>query len=105
MWQQVGFLSDVFQEFKRHGLSIDLVSTSETNVTVSLDPGSIAADSEEMASLLSALRHYCKARAIGPCAAVSVVGTKIRGLLHRLGPALEVLKSNPFIWSHRLQMI
>ena len=66
MWQQVGFLSDVFQEFKRHGLSIDLVSTSETNVTVSLDPGSIAADSEEMASLLSALRHNSNARAIGP---------------------------------------
>lgn len=92
MWQQVGFLSDVFQEFKEHGVSIDLVSTSETNVTVSLDPGSITADSQEMSALLKALNRYCKARAIGPCAAVSVVGTNIRGLLHRLGPALEVFE-------------
>src|SRR5204863_465323 len=25
MWQQVGFLADVFHEFKRHGLAIDLI--------------------------------------------------------------------------------
>ena len=40
MWQQVGFLADVFAVFKRHGFSIDLVSTSEMNVTVTLDPAS-----------------------------------------------------------------
>ena len=39
MWHQVGFLADAFQVFKQHGMSVDLVSTSETNVTVSLDPG------------------------------------------------------------------
>ena len=38
MWQQVGFLADVFERFKRHGLSVDLIGSSETNVTVSLDP-------------------------------------------------------------------
>ena len=38
MWQQAGFLADVFERFKRHGVSIDIVSTSETNVTVTLDP-------------------------------------------------------------------
>jgi len=36
--QQVGFLADVFEHFKRHGLSVDLISSAETNVTVSLDP-------------------------------------------------------------------
>src|SRR5215472_11154287 len=30
MWQQVGFLADVFEHFKRHGLSIDLISSAET---------------------------------------------------------------------------
>ena len=38
MWQQVGFLADIFERFKRHGLSVDLIGSSETNVTVSLDP-------------------------------------------------------------------
>ncbi|MFO0006131.1 MAG: bifunctional aspartate kinase/diaminopimelate decarboxylase, partial [bacterium] len=31
MWQQVGFLADVFACFKARGLSVDLVSTSEMN--------------------------------------------------------------------------
>ena len=46
MWHEVGFLADAFQVFKRHGLSVDLVSTSETNVTVSLDPAANALDQE-----------------------------------------------------------
>lgn len=38
MWQQPGFLARAFGLFAQHGLSVDLVSTSQTNVTVSLDP-------------------------------------------------------------------
>src|SRR5690606_27767132 len=37
MWQQVGFLADVFSAFKKHGFSVDLLSSSEFNVTLSLD--------------------------------------------------------------------
>ncbi|MEE9386630.1 MAG: bifunctional aspartate kinase/diaminopimelate decarboxylase [Nannocystaceae bacterium] len=92
MWHQVGFLADVFAVFKRHGRSIDLLSTSETNVTVSLDPTIPLEGAEPLALLLSDLRPYCSARAIGPCAAVSLVGDRIRALLHRLGPALEVFE-------------
>ncbi len=44
MWHQVGFLADAFQVFKQHGMSVDLVSTSETNVTVSLDPAANSLD-------------------------------------------------------------
>ena len=51
MWHQVGFLADAFQMFKAHGMSVDLVSTSETNVTVSLDPAANTLDS----ALLDAL--------------------------------------------------
>lgn len=92
MWQQVGFLADVFATFKRHGLSIDLVSTSESNVTVSLDPTANALDPSVLEALVADLRPLCEARTIGPCAAVSLVGRGIRGLLHRLGPALEVFE-------------
>ena len=92
MWHQVGFLADVFQVFKTHGLSVDLVSTSETNVTVSLDAGTAASDGPAVKALLKDLSQYCRATSIGPCAAVSMVGNRIRGLLHRLGPALEVFE-------------
>ena len=39
MWHQVGFLADAFNVFREHGLSVDLISTSESNVTVSIDVG------------------------------------------------------------------
>ena len=64
MWQQVGFLADAFDIFKKHHLSIDLVSTSETNVTVSLDVAANAADSQTLEALLKDLSPLCQARVI-----------------------------------------
>lgn len=90
MWHQVGFLADAFAVFKRHGLSVDLVSTSETNVTVSLDPQANAIDSQVLAGLIEDLTPLCRARVIGPCASVSLVGRNIRAILHQLGQALEL---------------
>jgi bifunctional diaminopimelate decarboxylase / aspartate kinase len=90
MWHQVGFLADAFQIFKDHGMSVDLVSTSETNVTVSLDPAANSLDSAQLDALLAALSVLCRARAIGPCASVSLVGRNIRGILHQLGEAFEL---------------
>ena len=37
MWHQVGFLADAFDCIRAHGISVDLISTSESNVTVSID--------------------------------------------------------------------
>ncbi len=92
MWQQVGFLADVFACFVRHGLSVDLVSTSEMNVTVSLDPAANALETRTLDALLEDLSPYCSARLIGPCAAVSLVGRRIRAIVHQLGPALEAFE-------------
>ena len=90
MWHQVGFLADVFQMFKAQGLSVDLVSTSETNVTVSLDPAANALDPAVIGALVEALGPLCKAQIIGPCAALSLVGRNIRGILHDLGDAFAL---------------
>ena len=90
MWQEVGFLADVFQVFKHHGLSVDLVATSEANVTVTLDPVANALDPEVLDRLLHDLNRYCDAELIRPCAIVSLVGRRIRSLLNELGPAFEV---------------
>src|SRR6202790_1301796 len=90
MWHEVGFLADAFQVFKRHGLSVDLVSTSETNVTVSLDPAATSLDPQVIEKLSADLSQLCRAQVIGPCASVSLVGRNIRAILHRLGEAFEL---------------
>lgn len=92
MWQQVGFLADVFGAFKRNGLSVDLVATSETNVTVTLDPVANALGTKTIDTLLDDLSPICNASRVGPGAAVSLVGHNIRAILHQLGPALELFE-------------
>ena len=92
MWQEVGFLADVFGIFKRHGLSVDLVATSEAEVTVSLDPAANALQPEALDALVEDLAAHCEAEIIGPRAVVSLVGRRIRAILHRLGPALEAFE-------------
>ncbi|HEX4387572.1 MAG TPA: bifunctional aspartate kinase/diaminopimelate decarboxylase [Steroidobacteraceae bacterium] len=89
MWHQVGFLADAFQVFKQHGMSVDLVSTSETNVTVSLDPAANTLDNTRVAGLVAELSRLCRVQVIGPCASVSLVGRNIRAILHQLGGAFE----------------
>jgi len=95
MWQQVGFLADAFRVFSNLGLSIDLVSTSESNVTVTLDPGANSMDETMLERLRSRLEGLCRVRVITNVAVVSLVGQKIRALLHEIGPTLEVFEENP----------
>jgi diaminopimelate decarboxylase/aspartate kinase len=65
MWHEVGFLADAFQVFKRHGVSVDLISTSETNVTVSLDPAANSLDPQAIGPLSADLSLLCRAQVIG----------------------------------------
>ncbi len=88
MWQQVGFLADVFAQFKQHGLSVDLIGSAETNVTVSLDPTENLLDSDAIAALAADLAKVCRVKVIAPCAAITLVGRGMRSMLHTLSSVL-----------------
>ena len=92
MWHEVGFLASAFTCFAKHGVSIDLVSTSETNVTVSIDieEGLVADDVQQ--ALISDLESICRVRVIDNCATIGLVGRKIRTFLPTLSPALSVFE-------------
>ncbi len=92
MWHEVGFLARAFAVFSEHGLSVDLVSTSETNVTVSVDTADGALSDDVQEALVNDLSAMCRVRIIDQCAAISLVGRKIRTILPRLAPALEVFE-------------
>lgn len=92
MWHEVGFLAEAFACFRRHGVSIDLVSTSETNVTVSIDTADDMFSEDVRRALLRDLEALCHVRMITDCAVVSLVGRRIRTILPRLAPALEVFE-------------
>lgn len=92
MWQQVGFLAEVFAVFRKLGLSVDQVSTSESNVTLTLDPQANVTDRHTLKRLERELGRLCNVEIRSDCATVSLVGLGIRTILHRLGPALEVFE-------------
>jgi diaminopimelate decarboxylase/aspartate kinase len=84
MWQQVGFLADVFERFKKRGLSVDLIGSSEANVTVSLDPSENLVSTDVLDSLAADLSEVCRVKVITPCSAITLVGRGMRSLLHKL---------------------
>ena len=92
MWQEVGFLANAFACFSKNGVSVDLISTSETNVTVSVDTADGMLPDEVENALIADLEKLCRVRVIANCAAVSLVGRKIRTILPRLAPALQVFE-------------
>ncbi len=92
MWGAPGFLARTFAPFAELGISVDLVATSQSAVSVTLDhvPGGVrgAAFSE----LLRRLQAMGQVDVRHRCGVVSIVGRKIRAALHRLGPALAVFR-------------
>ncbi len=92
MWHEVGFLADAFRCFSDLGLSIDLVSTSESNVTVTLDPVVNPLEPAILDELRVRLERLCRVSILQGVEVVSLVGQKIRGALHEIGPALEAFQ-------------
>lgn len=96
MWETSGFLAHVFQPFADLDISVDLVATSQSAVSVTLDrmpDGGIYGPSFE--ALIDRLKKLGDVAVVHPCAVVSIVGRRIRAVLHDLGPALEVLGDRP----------
>src|SRR5699024_7470190 len=90
--QQFGCMAAVFDVIRKLGLSVDQVSTSESNVTLTLDPDANVVDQAMLDELSRALGRLCQVEILTDCATVSLVGLGIRTILHRLGPALEVFE-------------
>ncbi len=93
MWQQAGFLADLFAIFKKHKVSVDLVSTSETNVTISLDSLTQVVSERRLKSLVEELATICRVNVMKNCSAVSIVGQNVRAILHKIAPAFSIFET------------
>lgn len=91
-WQGIGVIADITASFKAHGLSIDLLASSPTNLTVALDPRANPVGDETLDPLLEDLRRLCVPRLIRPAAAVSLVGSGIRAVLHEWAGVLALFE-------------
>ena len=88
MWTQTGFLADLFMIFKEFNISINTISTSETNVTVTLDSSEHAINIEDLSGLITRLKKICTPKLYSNCVSICLVGSNIRSILHLLSPVL-----------------
>ncbi|MFK8012463.1 MAG: bifunctional aspartate kinase/diaminopimelate decarboxylase [Marinicellaceae bacterium] len=89
MWHQAGFMGKIFSVFEKLGLSIDIVVTSQTNVTVSLDTADNVISSRILENLKQHLLIFCDVTIYKNCSAVTLVGYRMRALLGEIAPIIS----------------
>ncbi|MCY4380304.1 MAG: bifunctional aspartate kinase/diaminopimelate decarboxylase [Proteobacteria bacterium] len=92
MWQQTGFLAEIFSLFKKYHISCDTVSTSETNVTVTLNSEGQNFSGASFKQLTEEIKKICRLTIFAECTTISLVGRGIRSILHLLAPVMEAFK-------------
>jgi len=92
MWGESGFLSRTFAPFEHLGISVDLIATSQYAVSMTLDyiPGGV--NGEAFRTLMGALRRQGRVDVKTNCAVVSIVGRKLRSVLHGMADAFKQLE-------------
>jgi diaminopimelate decarboxylase/aspartate kinase len=95
--QHVGFLAWVFDIFRAHGVSIDLVATSETTTTVAINGVDNHLDQALVASLSEQLSPRCRLRVYPDCCCVNLVGRGVRTALADMTPALNSFREWPLL--------
>jgi diaminopimelate decarboxylase/aspartate kinase len=94
---QVGFLAEVFAIFRRRGISIDLVATSETTTTVAINCDANHLDDKALNDLAEDLGSLCKVTLFSDCVCVNLVGRGARTALSRLQDVMRYFEDHPLL--------
>jgi diaminopimelate decarboxylase/aspartate kinase len=94
---QVGFLAQVFDIFRRRGISVDLVATSETTTTVAVDRATNHLDTVELEGLVAELLARCRVTLFDNCVCVNLVGRGVRTALARMQNTMKIFEQQPLL--------
>ncbi len=74
-----GFLANVFGILAKHKISVDVITTSEVSVAITLDKTGSASSGADMLSetLLEELRQYCNVKVESDLALVAIIGNNL----------------------------
>jgi aspartokinase len=95
--QQIGFLAGVFEVISRHGVSVDLVATSETTTTLAIQRQANDLDDATLERLVADLEPLCRVEAFPDCSCVNLVGRGARRALPALAAAREFFEHSPLL--------
>lgn len=94
---QVGFLAEVFDVFRRRGISVDLVATSETTTTAAVNCEANHLGDDELDDLAEDLASRCKVSLFRDCVCVNLVGRGARTALSRLHSVMAYFEDHPLL--------
>lgn len=94
---EVGFLAGVFEIFRRRGISIDLVATSETTTTVAVNCAANHLGRDELRDLVEDLGSRCKVKLFDACVCINLVGHGARTALSRLQDVMRYFDDRPLL--------
>jgi diaminopimelate decarboxylase/aspartate kinase len=94
---EVGFLAQVFDVFRQRGISVDLVTTSETTTTIAVNRDTNHLGTEGLLELESELSQSCRVKVFDSCVCVNLVGRGIRKALARIQKTLAVFEQQPLL--------
>ncbi|EQA15248.1 aspartate kinase, monofunctional class [Glaesserella parasuis 174] len=74
-----GFLANVFAILAKHKISVDMITTSEVSIALTLDKTGSASSGADMLSpeLLEELRQYCNVKVENDLALVAIIGNNL----------------------------
>jgi len=95
--REVGFLARVFDVFRRNGVSIDLVATSETTTTVAINGPANHLDKSSMDVLIRELQSQCTVQVHTGCVCINLVGSSVRTALAKLESAMNFFEDHALL--------
>lgn len=89
-----GFLAEVFSIFAKYKLSVDLVSTSEVSIAITLDAGSQTSGRSNIPeALYHELREFCHVKVESGLALVAVIGNNMARSSHITAEVFSAIES------------
>jgi len=95
--RQVGFLAGVFEVFRQHGVSVDLVATSETTTTVAINKKANHLDPSALDCLEDGLAAWCSVTRFDNCVCINFVGRGVRAVLSRMQNVMRYFDDRPLM--------
>jgi diaminopimelate decarboxylase/aspartate kinase len=89
-WQPIGFMASVASCFERHQISMDLVSSSTSEIRATIDLAANPSVAERLPELIADLDQVCEPELHREVTCVSIVGTAISSALEHISECLSL---------------
>ena len=90
MWNNYGFVYDIFHDFSRHNIDINIITTSQFIISCTTEEK----DVEKINKVFNELKKRYQVQIISNCNMISVIGKKLKNISERI---FDITKNYPIL--------